>query len=78
MDINSANLIDLCINNSCAFTLIQTITVTPGQREYTIQCVKNKKWLGNLNICLHFKSLPSRANLNSICLVWITEAWNIH
>lgn len=53
MDINSANLIDLCINNSCAFTLIQTITVTPGQREYTIQCVKNKKWLGNLNICLH-------------------------
>lgn len=43
MDINSANLIDLCINNFCAFTLIQTITVTPGQREYTIQCVKNKK-----------------------------------
>lgn len=78
MDINSANLIDLCINNSCAFTLIQTITVTPGQREYTIQCVKNKKWLGISNICLHFKSLPSRANLNSICLVWITEAWNIH
>lgn len=41
MDINSANLIDLCINNSCAFTLIQTITVTPGQREYTM-CEKQE------------------------------------